>query len=296
MNWIFLALGAHFLWALVNIGEKHLISNWIKNPFVYLCLALFLNIMVLPIALLVKIDLPDWHAGLYIFLASAFYLLGTIFYIVALQREEVSRINILWQLIPVFNLTIAYLLFRETLSLSQSVAFVLLIAGGILASLHRGDGRWRWSKALGVMAAACFFYSCYAVSFSRLSDFFEPISAWWWSSLVLILMMPGFLFFSKIRHDLAVSTPRIKRGVWAAIIGVNFLDSGAMLLNMLALSLGPVSLVYCLEGAQIIFVFALTIFLSFKAPKILKEELNKANLWLKGGALILILVGLWLIY
>lgn len=296
MNWIFLALGAHFLWALVNIGEKHLISNRIKNPFVYLCLALFLNIMVLPIALLVKIDLPDWHAALYIFLAAAFYLLGTIFYVVALQREEVSRINILWQLIPVFNLTIAYLLFQETLSVNQGVAFVLLVLGGILASLHWGEGRWRWSKALGVMVAACFFYSCYAVSFSRLSDFFEPISGWWWSSVVLILMMPGFLFFPKIRYGLAVSVPRIKRDAWAAMVGVNLLDSGAMLLNMLALSLGPVSLVYSLEGAQVIFVFALTIFLSFKAPKILKEKLNKENLWLKGGALVLILTGLWLIY
>ncbi|HRY63657.1 MAG TPA: hypothetical protein P5267_03600, partial [Patescibacteria group bacterium] len=62
------------------------------------------------------------------------------------------------------------------------------------------------------------------------------------------------------------------------------------------ISLGPVALVSSLTGVQVIFVFIMTIFLSLKAPKILKEELNKENLWLKIVALILVVTGTVMIY
>lgn len=296
MNWIFWAIGACFLWALVNVGEKYLVSSRIKNPFVYLCLAGCLNIFLWPIFFLTKIEIPDWPALGLLFLTAIFYLGGSVFYVSALQKEEVSRINILWQLIPLFNFALAYILFRETLSVSQTWAFVLLVTGGILAAIHWKAKQWRWSKALLIMFWACLLYSGYAVTFGYVSNFFDPLSGWLWVNIFIMLCAPIFLLSAKNRKDFLELRSELNRTDWLVIVGINFLDLGAILLNMLALSLGPVALVSSLAGIQVIFVFTITIFLSLKAPKILKEELNKENLWLKISALILMVAGTVMVY
>ncbi len=296
MNWLFLAIGACFLWASVNVGEKYLVSGRIKNPFVYLCLAGCLNIFLLPIFFLTKIDIPNWPTLGLLFLTAIFYLGGSVFYVSALKKEEVSRINILWQLIPIFNFTFVYILFRETLTHNQTWAFIILVVGGILASIHWKTNQWRWSKALLIMFWACLLYSGYAVTFDYVSRIFDPLSGWLWVNIFIMLLAPVFLMSVKNRKDFEGLRSELKKHDWATIVGINFLDLGAILLNMLALSLGPVALVSSLTGVQVIFVFIMTIFLSLKAPKILKEELNKENLWLKIVALILVVTGTVMIY
>ncbi|HOZ36875.1 MAG TPA: hypothetical protein PLR18_03545, partial [bacterium] len=209
---------------------------------------------------------------------------------------HIISINVYAVLDKLLNLTFAYILFRETLSAGQLAAFTFLLSGGILASLHLGGGKWRWSKALGTMLVACLFYSGYALTFDRLSIFFDPLSTWFWSGILVMAMSPLFLLNGRIRNDFQTMIKGLGRTAWLTIFGINFLDSGATLLNMLALALGPVALVYSLEGTQIIFVFLMTIFLTLRAPKILKEQLNKENLWLKIVALIFMVVGTVMIY
>ena len=59
-----------------------------------------------------------------------------------------------------------------------------------------------------------------------------------------------------------------------------------------ALKLAPVSSVTVVGSVQSVFVLAMAAVLSFKFPKILKEELNKKVILQKSIAMILMVIGL----
>ena len=69
-----------------------------------------------------------------------------------------------------------------------------------------------------------------------------------------------------------------------------------IMLNIKSLSLGPVSLVFSMEGLQVIYVFIMALLLSLFFPKIIKEEIDKKNIILKTSALIIILAGIAVLY
>ena len=51
MQWFFIALGAPFLWALVNIGDKYVVGKRITNPYFYAVVGFFagtVSLIILP--------------------------------------------------------------------------------------------------------------------------------------------------------------------------------------------------------------------------------------------------------
>ena len=57
----------------------------------------------------------------------------------------------------------------------------------------------------------------------------------------------------------------------------------------------PVSIVLVFGGMQSAFVFILALFLSFKFPKILKEDINKEAIAIKIVSILLMLIGLYIL-
>jgi len=157
MLWLIPAILAGLLWAISNIGDKYIVSQKIKNPFVYLILlGLFglISIIFLPFTSFENFSL---QIGLLLVLASALYFVASVPYLKALQLEEVSRVNIWWSLIPIFSFVIGFAGGLEKFSFNELFAFIFLVTGSFIASLHSDSKKVYFSKAVGYMIPAGIF-------------------------------------------------------------------------------------------------------------------------------------------
>jgi len=136
MSWIIFAILANFFWALGNVADKYIVGNRVKNPYVYQVWLIFFSVIYIILIPFINFILPDWYTFGWLCMAAIFYFIGSLFYIKAMQLEEVTRINIWLNLVPIFSMCFAWLLLGELLSSHQFLAFSLFIIGSIVASFR----------------------------------------------------------------------------------------------------------------------------------------------------------------
>jgi len=296
MVWPILAIFAHLFWAFNNVGDKYIFTRHVRSFYVLLFWETILGAVVVLLIPFFGLEIPSTEIIILLLFVAVTYFLGDVFYFKAIQQEEVTRINILWSLIPVFTLIIAWLGLGEVLTLGQFIAFLFLAASIVLASLKTEKKLIRFSKAFWLMMVSCFFYAFYGVGvrFITQTISFGQVLIW-----VYLLMIPlAFsLFFSRkfrssYKYDLQLLNKKtaviITLAAWASLIGLLF--------NIWALSLGPAALVFAMESFQAIFVFIITLFFSLVLPRIFREEFKKADLILKITAMVFMVIGITLIY
>ena len=109
-------------------------------------------------------------------------------------------------------------------------------------------------------------------------------------SLIIILVV------ANVRSNVSNSLLSLKSAGWLLLIVGMFFTAGASLTGLWAITTGPISLVSVFRGFQSVFVLIYALFLSIWLPKILKEEVSKGVLGVKFVAIILMMIGLYLIY
>lgn len=291
MTWIFIALASYFFWAIVNIGDKFLISKKIKNPYTYLITLTWAGALGFLLIPFIDFFVPDVRWLSLIAASAILYFFGSIPYFHAVKIEDISRLNILWNLIPIFTLIIAWLTIGEKLDNGQFFAFVVLVIGAIIASIHFNQQRFSFSKALPLMLISTISYGGYAVLIRYISQEVPFLVIYVWN-LITVILFTSFLFLvPKIRKDFKKDIKSFDKKTSCQLMGVAALDEMGVLFNIWALSLGPAALIFALEGSQTIFVFLLAILISLFRPHIIKEELDKRNILLKLTALVVIVCG-----
>lgn len=297
MSWIFLAILARLVWSFTNISEKYFVDKRFKNPYFYVAVSFLFGFLFTPFFIyFLVIDIYSFKILFYLFLAAIGFLSGSFFYIRALQKEEVSRINMMWSLVPLYSLFLAWFFIEEKLNSYQLFSLSLLVFGTILASIHFGSfKKFKFSSAFGLMSVACLLFSLHDVIFRYLTkddiiSFFPSFIA---VSFFCALLASGiFLFKSFQQKSIYDSKNFIKSNLLWLVFGVTIFSKVGSFLANWAISLGPVSLVNAMEGFQMIMVFLIAILLSIFAPGIIKEELDKKNLLLKLIALVIMVLGI----
>src|SRR3989339_785732 len=294
MTWIFLAISAHLLWALNNIFDRYVMEKRMKNPVAYTVLGLIVG----SLAILVLSPwigwsvLPPFILGLMFFSGIA-YFFGTYFYLKAIQTEEASRVSILLNIIPLFNFVLAWGFLNEMLSVKQFVALMILLAGGVLGSIHiRQGGKWHFSKAFWLMILSALFYAIVDVSLRYAGQNYPSGSLLLYLNLGLLLA-PLFLFFKpNFSSVFRADVKRLNWQLWVVLILTGIASRVGLLLSIKALSLAPVALATAFSGFQVLFVFIMALLITKFAPQLMKEETDKKNLFLKFAALVLMIGGL----
>ena len=292
MFWIFLAIFANLVWAFAGIGDKYIVSKRMKDPYVYLVWFVIVGVLMSSFILpFINFSFPSFDTFLLLVLCAALYFYGGLPYIRAVQMEEASRINIWWNTIPLFSLIIGWSFFNETFTIFQLAAFIFLVVGAFVASMHVKRKKIKFSKAVWLMLFASLSYALYAVIFHTAVQNFSFISAF---VLVQFLML-GFaltLFVSrKFRKSFNEEFKKLDWNLAGWVFGLSFLDNFGMLLNQWALVFGVAAMVFAFEGSQTLFVFILATLLSIFYPRIVKEELDRKNIILKLVALVFMIVG-----
>ena len=292
-TWIYFVLSAQLIWAFCSLIDKFVISKGhIRNPMVYIVLNGAMNVLLvffLPFFDFSPLNAFDFSMAL---LSSTAVTAAIIIYYKAVQYEEISRILMLFQFIPIFTLLLSFIILGERLSRNDLIGFALLIAAGVIVSYHKEKRSFRIGKAFYLMIAHGFLVG---VAYVSAKHVFNVTDFW---SGVLWLKLTSFVAFAvllvpSVRRNF-IQTFKSMRAKVKGLLGFKMaIDFSAFIMSDFAILIGPVALVSALASASApVFIFILALIVSLYFPKLIREEIDTYVLLTKIFAITLIIAGI----
>lgn len=295
MLWLWISLLAYFLLAIVAILDKYLISGPIPLPKVYV---FYIGILGMLSLLLIPFGffLPSAEILFLALLSGALYIFALLGLIGGLRVFEPSRIvPAIGGILPVFTFLLLFMLpvGGKEPGVAEILAFALLILGTIFISLRKDKMITFKSLRISAASALLFSLSFVLAKFVYLSIPFWP--AFIWMRIGGFMAVLFFLFSGSVRKELFSERKSFKAKTAAVFFANQAAAAGGFVLQNWAMALVPISLlpvVNALEGTKYAFVLMLAVFLSFKLPGVLKEEVSGKVIAQKMLAVFLIAGGL----
>jgi len=291
-NWIYFVFASEFIWAVTSLIDKIVLSkNYIRNPVVYIVLNGAMNIFLIFLLPFVGFSSLSLINSFIAISAGAMLSAGIVYYYKAVQHEEISRVLVLWQLVPIFVLLLSFLFLRESLTAKDFTGFLFLISAGILIS-YKKEVSFRMSKAFWYMMVSAFFISIYYIASKYIYGITNFWNAFFWTRLggltgLCVLLVPSIKkqFFGTLKI--------MKSKVKCLLLFKMSIDFSAFILLGYAMLNGPIPLISALGSSSApIFIFILTIFTSLYAPKLIKEKIDNKSILIKLFAIALVVIGI----
>lgn len=292
MTWVFLPIAAAFIWATLNIVDKVLIEKHRVSPYLYLLVTGLVGILLVPAIPFIGFGIPDISILLLAFLAGGLFIFAGLPYYIALKFEEASRIVALWQLSPLFVYLISFFTVGENFSLTEALAFALLVSGGISVTIKFTTKKLYFSRAVGLMLLSSLLFSVQYVLCKYIylqTDFWNSFI---WIrfgaaiSSLLLLLIPG------IRKEVFSVFKKLPKKIKLAFVGSGTVSFGGAILHNLAIYIGSVALAEALLSFQPALVFIFAVIISIKFKHVLEERLDFKNLAVKITGIVLVVSGL----
>ena len=293
--WILAAIGAYFIFGVVSIGDRLLLTKTIRDPLVYV---FFIGIAALSGLLLVPF-VPAWPSVDGMLLAGAsgvVFLFGIWPLMAALRFSDASRVfPASGGIVTIVTFLLAATLLGETLSGTTFIAFIFLFIGYIFLTLR---GAWRnvvvdvldWHIILAAVLIA--------VSLVMRKAVFETepfLGAWIAIAGGMALGSFSLLLLPHTGNRIVVAI-REGKNHHLGMVFVNQAGGaiGAFFQN-LAIALGPVAVVQALQGVQYVFILLFALILTRWFPKLLSENFGEGLLTRKVIGVVTISVGVGLL-
>ena len=298
MDWFILAFLAATLWAVAVIVDKFVLTHYIKDAFSYLIIMGITQIP--PVLILFRLSsFPD-HPFFYLLIFVIGMILGVAFvlYNKALLIEEVSRITPLFYLSPLFVLLFASLFLGESLALKEYIGIGLLVFGAISVSLRRAELKSVYlaiSPALVMIIILDLIMAGKDVFAKFLFTYIDFWTFLFWFILGNIVVRSLLILLPGIRRKFVADM----KPVTARIYLLCFVNSTLVCLGFVlyfdAVSLTYVSLVSAILSTQPFLVFIFATALGLFYPELLNEGIERKGVIVKGIAVVMIIIGSYLI-
>lgn len=303
MNWLILALLSAALAALINHIDKYLIEKYLKGIGIG-SLVIFSSLIGLPVFLLIALFESDvlnvtFKTAMLIIFNGMIYISWLLPYFYALQEDETSVVAPLFQLIPIFSLVLGYFILGETITSLQILASFLILLGSVGLTLEFSPEKniGFKKKVYFLMALSSMLIAGNGVIFKyfAIQESFWVTSFWEYVGFFISAVLL-FIFVSSYRQQF-VSVLRLNK---ISILSINLLNELLAMLAKIFLNyaslLTSVALVFFVaDGLTPLFVMIFGILLTIFFPKISKERLEKAYLIRKINAIILMILGVYLL-
>lgn len=300
MTWFLIALGAPFLWALVNVADQYLIAKYSDREKEHSSggLVLFSSLIGILIAILIYFFVDNVflvsNTDILILIFTGFLtVIWIILYLYALEIEEVSNIAPWFLSVPIFGYIFGYIFLGETLSANQIIGGVVIILGLIIISIDFQSGQKRIKhKPIIYMLLACILVAISGILFKfvTVENNFWVSSFWEYIGLGLTGLII-YIFVPKYRREfMHMNTTGGKKIFFVNIISELATISGNLLTNF-ALLLTPVTMVYLVGSFQPAIVLGLTILGTKFFPHIVSENVSWKSLTPKIIAIGVMIVG-----
>lgn len=298
MSWSLFAISAPLIWGVANVIDKYIRMRFIKNDVTLTWFGGLLRLApIVVMTAYIGIEVPSISAFFGMLSAGALWVIPFILYYKAMAAEEASRVALLITIAPLFTLIFGAIIIGERLSEVQSVAFILMLCGGVLASLKSASGRLRLSKAAVLITVASASWALSDVLFKNFAPYFTR----GFFSAMNVDLMGGVLFailltpFSFGGHKLWKPLKDVPRTGWLLFVISNIIGTTGSILFAYALTLHKVSLTAVMLGIQPLVVFLATLVLSRYISSIERESISTRDLVLKASSFACFLAGLSLL-
>jgi len=289
-----LAITAGFLWSISNILDKLFVERVFRKPLTYLVALLLID---LPIGLgvilwrdlsLVPIDIIRVIVG------CAFGLSGSLLYMFALQRDEVSRVVPLFSTAPIILTVFGALFLGERFALASYIGIVLIFIGawtiqvrGSLVSPFQSRSGW-------IMLAAATAWATEIVIFKPIVNTAGALTVTTFAitinGAVSFLLLP--FVWNALLHN--IRSNLTARRAWL-VLANEILNIGAYFIYFAAVGVWFASLVSAVSSVQYVFVYAWALVIAPLMPSIFTEERQMGVGLRRVAAIVAIILGVALL-
>lgn len=296
MDWLIAALASTTLFGIVTFADKRLVDSYFPSVtsfnIIFGWLQFFGPLIVFTTATII-LGFPTIDGAFFSLASGVFWAMGLGLFFYGLRMEEVSRATPIHMTFPIFAAVLAILFFGETLSLIQWVAIFFVVAGAGLVSYRPTPGRRGFigRKAFLILLGGAFFTGMALVVTKQATDDVNVFQVQGLRGIGMGIAMTIFLVrpsrMAEVRRALSN-----KKGMLLLAISEGIVAPCGALLVIIALSLGPVSLVSAATSVRPLLVLIMSSALSTSYWNVLNEPLDKDTLGLKAISTILIVLGL----
>ncbi len=306
MNWFLLAIGAPFLGALVSIADQYLVKKHKKSEHSVGALALFSSLVGIIVALGIFIfagnifSIPNTDK-LLLLLVGVITIVWIIFYLRAIEIEDISHVVVWFFTIPVFSFILGYLILGEVLTRNQIIGGVVIVLGGLVHSIDftviHTELRFKKKVAL-LMLFTCFIVGLSSILFKLVTTEYTFWISTFWQYLGLgVAGIVIFVFHKRYRASFLGMIRNDGRTILGVNIASEFITIGANFMNSFATLLVPITLVYIVNYSfQPVIVLLLTYYCTLYAPHIVNEKFNFKSLAPKLLAIGIMFIGTLIVF
>lgn len=306
MLWLPIALLAPAFAALGNYIDKHMLASYARHGgigAIVIFSSLFASV-VIPVSLIfgqAVLSVSSFQSSVLI-VNGCLTVVALLFYLYAIDTEDVLLSIPILQVVPVFAFVLAYLVLGETLSLRQMIGSLVVIAATVVFSLEIQS--WKnitiKGRSLLLILGASLPLAISGVVFK-----WAAIDLGYWTTqfweyigiavfgLLLFALVPAYRksFDSVFRSRLQTAH------ILGFILLAEMLMVGSDLILNFAFLLAPVALVYVMNSFHPAFVFAYALIAASVAPHVVHGiAWSKKHLIQRGLTVAIMIAGVALLY
>lgn len=294
MNWVLLSLIAPLFWASSNFVDKYILGRYTKNIFDFVFFSTITSWLFF-VGILCFVGVPElnWYSlmpiGTGIMLVYSYGFYGK-----ALEKGDTSSLVILFKLVPVVTVILAFVFLGQKLSQNEVLGFVIVLFGATVVSFQKGRGGF--IKGFGMIIIAIIIWSVMTLFID-----YGLTKMSFWDYLLLdnlgsaLAGIPMFIVPSVRRKVLeGIKSASIKKYIWYS--GNNILDFFGQMSIKKALALAPsAGLVTVVMQIQSFYAILIGVLLTFLMPNIIKEEISASTLVKKFTGAAIMFLGVYII-
>lgn len=294
-DWLIYSLLFPALFAVVNIIDDNFLRKVYRSAYFGAIISGFFGMSPLVLSLFFPIQIASLPVILTAVFCGFLTVIYYFFYLKALGEESPSVVIALSNITPVFALLIAFLFLGEIITTKSLMGFVLILGASTVLSLSKFKfAKTSISKGLLSVVIASLIYAVVGVLSKFVYNSVDFVSGYVYFSVGLGF---GGLFLSIVPKEGRVFYKefgkKFKKYFFIFFL-IELLGISAELLNHLAISTGPVSLVKVVEGVQPVYVLLFAVLFYPFFPKYFREA-KTGGKFKKILCMIVILFGIYLI-
>lgn len=294
MDWFLYALVAPIVWGALNVLEKFLLSKRFHEPYTY---QILYGALTIPIILVIMVLFPISFDPIYTtaaIIAGAGALFVFLLYNKSFLIEEASRVIPLARITPLFVAIFAAFFLDEVFGITTYFGIILMVLSAVLISYKKLRGKRILSPALLYILIFNIGFAIYKIGTKWILN--SPFGYWsyiFWAGFGSII--GSLILFSFPKPRKYYFSGKLKSNTVALLFGALLMNYLGLLFFLAAIEKGPVSLVSGTLSIQPFFTLLFVSLISIFMPKIIKEKINKSIILLKLLAILLLVIGTWLI-
>lgn len=296
MSWLIITILFYLMLAVAFLVDKYLLAGPVPNAKALSFYIGILGILALLLAPFVGFYIPEIKQIVLAISAGASFIYALYWFFRALRLFEISRVvPAIGGISPFFILGLIYIFSggKESLKLWEFLSFLLMVLGSVFITYEKEKKISLESLKISIIAAFFFALSFVLTKYVYLQNSFW--TGFIWTKIGGVLMALFFLLSREMREELFKARINFSKKTAIIFLSGQAVGFGSNVLQNLAFAIAPLiylSVISALQGIQYVFLLAFTVFLSFKFPQILKEEVSKKILLQKILAILLIGGGL----